>query len=53
MEAEKEFSLSEPQTLLELVSARCVSHLLVVLTDITTGALAYTLSYDADQKVYG
>jgi hypothetical protein len=53
--ADEGFIRSEPQALLELLAARCMSHqpkVLVILTDMTTGAVSYTLDYDAAQTKF-
>lgn len=55
VEKEQGFLRSEPQALLELLAARCMSHqpnVLVVLTDLFSGAVAYTLNYDSDREVF-
>lgn len=52
---ENGFSPSEPQALLELVAARCMSHqpnVLVILTDLTTGAMGFTFEYVAARKSF-
>lgn len=52
---ERGFLPSEPQALLELLAARCMSHqpkILVILTDLFAGAVAFTLNYDSDRKVF-
>lgn len=51
--AQEGFSISEPQALLELLAARCMTNqrnVLVILTDVTTKAVAFAVDYDAVLK---